>query len=204
MHGLIRCNNNTGVRACAGGADVSLRDVTIAHIGSGVTECGWRHAPEEFGGFWEILKKSVSLDETCLGGRRLVFACSRRPLWRVPPCWGADEKARIERLCLCPYVEEPLKSKVIKRFVPELRSRYVFFEFRDSYVLSLWTFDVRFTHSHIMAMVQWKLSWKHSFIRRSSSLILKKWCDSYWPKKRVFPKPINRGNSLWWEMFWTG
>ena len=33
------------------------------------------------------------------------------------------------------YFEEPLNSKVIKSFVPELRSRYVFFEFRDSYVL---------------------------------------------------------------------
>ena len=42
---------------------------------------------------------------------------------------GADEKDSIERLCLSPYVEEPLNSKVIKRFVPELRSRYVFFEF---------------------------------------------------------------------------
>ena len=68
-------------------------------------------------------------------------------------CWaGADEKARIERLCLSPYVET-FNSKVIKGFVPELRSRYVFFEFRDSYVLSFWTFDVRFTPSHIMAMV---------------------------------------------------
>ena len=54
---------------------------------------------------------------------------------------------------LSPYVEEPLNSKVIKSFVPEQRSRYVFFEFRDSYVLSLWTFDVRFTHSHIISMV---------------------------------------------------
>ena len=36
---------------------------------------------------------------------------------------------------LSPYVEEPLNSKVIKSFVSELRSRYVFFEFRDSYVL---------------------------------------------------------------------
>ena len=73
-------------------------------------------------------------------------------------CWvgggGADEKARIERMCTSlPYVET-FNSKVIKSFVPELRSRYVFFEFRDSYVLSLWTFDVLFTHSHIMAMVQ--------------------------------------------------
>ena len=66
---------------------------------------------------------------------------------------GAAGKARIERLCLSPYVEKPFNSKVIKSFVPEQRSPYVFFEFRDSYVLSLWTFDVRFTHSHIMAMV---------------------------------------------------
>ena len=56
---------------------------------------------------------------------------------------------------LSPYVEEPLNSKVIKSFVPEQRSGYMFFEFRDSYFLSLWTFDVRFTHSHIMAMVHW-------------------------------------------------
>ena len=51
---------------------------------------------------------------------------------------------------LSPYVEEPLNSKVIKSFVPELRSRYVFFEFRYSYVLSLWTFDVHFTRSRIL------------------------------------------------------
>ena len=43
---------------------------------------------------------------------------------------------------LSPCVEEPLKSKIIKSFVPELRSRCVFFEFRDSYVLYLWTYDV--------------------------------------------------------------
>ena len=51
---------------------------------------------------------------------------------RCYTCWvGADEKARIERLCLSPCVEEPLNSKLIKKFVPELRSRQVFFEFRD-------------------------------------------------------------------------
>ena len=45
-------------------------------------------------------------------------------------------KARIERSCISlPYAEEPLNSKVIKTFVPELKSRYVFFVFRDSYVL---------------------------------------------------------------------
>ena len=68
-------------------------------------------------------------------------------------CWWDRWKSQNRKIVpLSPYVEEPLNSKVIKGFVTELRSRYVFFEFRDSYVLSLWTFDVRFTHSHIMAM----------------------------------------------------
>ena len=51
---------------------------------------------------------------------------------------------------LSPYVEEPLRSEVIKSFLPE-QSRYVFFEFHN--VLSLWTYGVRFIHSHIRAMV---------------------------------------------------
>ena len=38
----------------------------------------------------------------------------------------ADGKANIERLCLSPYVEKPFNSKVIKSFVPELRSRKCF------------------------------------------------------------------------------
>ena len=105
---------------------------------------------------FENLKK-VSRVETCLGRRRLAFACSQRPLWRVSHemVGGGRWKSQDRKIVpLSPYVEEPLNSKVIKSFVPEQRSRYVFFKFQDSYVLSLWTFDVRFTHSHIMAMEQ--------------------------------------------------
>ena len=40
------------------------------------------------------------------------------------------------------YVEEPLNSEVIKSFVPELRSRYVFFVFRDSYVLCTYVMNI--------------------------------------------------------------
>ena len=40
LSACVRCNINTGVRARTGGADVSLRDVTMAHIENGVTECG--------------------------------------------------------------------------------------------------------------------------------------------------------------------
>ena len=45
-------------------------------------------------------------------------------LWRVPHVLGGGGgKSSIERLFLSPYVEKPLNSKVIKSFVPELRSR---------------------------------------------------------------------------------
>ena len=98
--------------------------------------------------------KKVSRVETCLGRRRLAFVCSWR-LWAgVTRVGGRRWKSQNRKIVpLSPYVEEPLNSKVIKSFVPEQRSRQVFFVFRDSYVLSKWTFDVRFTHSHIMAMV---------------------------------------------------
>ena len=56
---------------------------------------------------------------------------------------------------LSPYVEEPLNSKVIKSFVPELRSRKCFscFEIPMFYVYMLWTFYVYFTHPYL-GMVQ--------------------------------------------------
>ena len=74
-------------------------------MGNGARECGWRHAPEarrEFSGFWKS-----QLVEFCLGRRRLAFACS-------------------PNMYLSLYVEEPLNSKVIKSFVPEVRSRKCF------------------------------------------------------------------------------
>ena len=55
---------------------------------------------------------------------------------------GADKKVIIERLCISlPYVET-FNSKVIKGFIPELRSRYVFFVFRDSYVLCIYVMNI--------------------------------------------------------------
>ena len=55
---------------------------------------------------------------------------------------GAYEKVIIERLCISlPYVET-FNSKVIKGFVPERRSRYVFFVFRDSYVLCIYVMNI--------------------------------------------------------------
>ena len=107
------------------------------------------------GGFGEILKKSVSWDETYLREDGW-FSLARRDLCGgCHTCWWGRWKSQNRKIVpLSPYVEEPLNSKVIKKsFVPEQRTRSVIFEFWDSYVLSLWTFDVRFTHSHVMTMV---------------------------------------------------
>ena len=74
---------------------------------------------------------------------------------------GADEKARIERMCISlPYVEN-FNSKVIKGFVPEQRSQ-VFFEFRDSYVLCIYVMNVPFSMFVYMAVVQEKLIYNFS------------------------------------------
>ena len=68
---------------------------------------------------------------------------------------GADGKAIIERLCnALPYVKT-FNSKVIKGFVPELRSRYVFFcvsGFLCS-VYICYEHSTYVSHIHIMGMV---------------------------------------------------
>ena len=99
-----------------------------------------------------ILKKSVELSSR-LGRRRLTFACSRRP-WAGGG--GSDEKSQNRKnVYLSPYVEEPLNSKVIKSFVPELRSRMCFscFEIPMFYIyIYIYIFYVYFPYS-CMAMV---------------------------------------------------
>ena len=100
-------------------------------------KCAWR--------IWGILKKSVEL-RTRHQTRRVDFRGSLRPdeLVRYGRCtwWEANGKVIIERLCISlPYVET-FNSKVIKGFVPELRSRYVFFVFRDSYVLCIYVMNI--------------------------------------------------------------
>ena len=136
----------TQVFTRAGGADVWLRDVTIAQTGNGARECGWHHAPEArrgFGGFWK--SQLVEL-RTWHRTRRVDFRGSQRPdeCVRYGRCtrWGADGIASIERLCISLPCVETFNSKVIKRFVPELRSRYVFFVFWDSYVLCIYVMNI--------------------------------------------------------------
>ena len=47
-------------------------------------------------------------------------------------------------------MSKPLNSKVIKGFVPELRSRYVFFAFRISNVLCIYVMNILCTFHILM------------------------------------------------------
>ena len=103
--------------------------------------CEWRHAPEartEDLGDFEESQLSWELDSEPEGSTfRARWGQTNLGATGATRVGGADGKVIIERLCISlPYVET-FNSKVIKDFVPEQRSRYVFFVFRDSYVLCI-------------------------------------------------------------------
>ena len=132
MHGLLRCNTNTGVHA-ERRADESLRDVKIARNekrGYRVQMTSHTGSARKIFGIW---RKSVEL-RTRLRTGRVDFRGTERPdefarYGRRTSWVGVDGKVIRERLCISlPYVET-FNSKVIKGFVSELRSRYVFFVF---------------------------------------------------------------------------
>ena len=150
----------TQVFTCTRGADVSLRDVTIARDGKrGLQSAGdvtRRKRAEDFGGFWKSQFVRVKVRYRT---RRVDFRLLAEALGRCRTRWGGCRWKSQDRkiLPLSPYVEKPLNSKVIESFVPELRSRKCFscFEIPMFYVyIYIWALYVRFTHSHIMAMVQ--------------------------------------------------
>ena len=127
MHGLLRCNINTGVHACAGGANVSLRDVTISRDGK--QGCTVRMTSRT-GSARRILgdfeKVRIKLRQDTRRDRWLSLA--RGSLGRVSHEMGEGRWIGRNRkiVPLSSYVEEPLNSKVIKSFVPEQRSRKCF------------------------------------------------------------------------------
>ena len=83
-------------------------------------------------------------------GRLSGFAEARRICALRAPHemrWGRWKSQNRNNVYLSPYVEEPLNSKVIKSFVPELKNR-VFCVSRFLCSM-LWTFHVCFTHIRI-------------------------------------------------------
>ena len=83
--------------------------------------CEWRHAPEAWAEIWEKAMSWVFASEE--EGWLSELAKALRWVPHMVGGGGADEKVSIERLCISLYVEKPFNSKVIKCFVPELRSR---------------------------------------------------------------------------------
>ena len=146
----------TQVFTRAGGADVSLRDVTIARDWKRGYRVRMMSRTGSARRILGILKKSISWVEFCLRRRRLAFACSSKPgqwpLWRVPHMLGVGGRWKSQNrknVYLSPYVEEPLNSKVIKSFVPELRIVSVFrvSSFLCS-MLYIYDYDVHFTYPY--------------------------------------------------------
>ena len=114
-------------------------------MGNGARECRWRHAPEARGGYWGFWKSQLSweLDTERVGS---TFG-ARRGLTNLRTMGAARDGGQMinqnrKNVYLSPYVEKPLNSKVIKGFVPELRSRQVFFVFWDSYVLCIYVMNI--------------------------------------------------------------
>ena len=115
-------------------------------MGNGAREYEWRHAPEACGGFCGFWKSQLVELRTRHQTSKVDFRGSQTPdefaRYGCRTRWGADGKAIIERLCISLPCVETFNSKVIKGFVPELRSRYVFFVFRDSYVLCIYVLNI--------------------------------------------------------------
>ena len=136
------------------------------------------------GGFWGIWKKVREL-RSCLRRKKLAFACSPKPgQWPCGgchACWGGGrwKSQNRKNVYLFPYVEKPFNSKVIKSFVPELRSHKCFscFGIPMFYVYMLWTFYVHFTYSCIaMLHFSWVCSnipfWSVFFINLCNLMLL--------------------------------
>ena len=95
---------------------------------------------------WGDLKKSVVENLTPNGKGRL----SATNLCLTHVLWGSDGKVIIERLFISLLYVETFNTKVIKGFVPEQRCRYVFFVFRDSYVLCIYVMNILCTFPMFM------------------------------------------------------
>ena len=114
------------------GAYISLKDVTIpwdGKRGQQVRMTSRTGSARRILGIWRKLVK------TCLGRRRLAFACSPKP-GQWPVAFVADgahdggggrwKSQNRKNVYLSPCVEKPLNSKVIKSFVPEQKFVSVF------------------------------------------------------------------------------
>ena len=97
------------------------------------------------GGFWRFWKSQLSW---VLPREKMVeFRLLTEALGRCRTRWGGKWKSQNRKnVYLSPYVEEPLNSKLIKSFVPELSSRKCFSCFKIPmfyvYVLCIYVINI--------------------------------------------------------------
>ena len=106
------------------GEDVTFTDVKIKTPGPGdVYDVMHRkRAQRILGGF-----EKSQLVESCGPKKKVDVRLLAEALWQVPHVvWGRWKSQHRKIVPLSSYVEKPFNSKVIKSFVPELRSRKCF------------------------------------------------------------------------------
>ena len=93
--------------------------------------------------------------------------------------WLCKSSQHRRIVSLSPYVEKPFNSKVIKNFVPELRSRKCFlcFGIPMLYMYELWTFYVYFTYPYICLLWTLRLSRKQDDSLERQSDSSESWSD---------------------------
>ena len=127
-HGLVRCNIDAGVNACACRADVSLRDVKIARDEEQRDGVRMTSRTGSVRRIWRISKKVRELKlDTERGGSTFGARWGETNLRATGAArdgarWKSQHKT-IVSLSLC---RRTLKLKGNKSFVPELRSRKCF------------------------------------------------------------------------------
>ena len=105
------------------------------------------------------------LIEFCRRKKKVDFRLLAVALGRCRTWFGADVKVSIERWYLSPYVEKPLNLKVIKSFVPELRSRKCFCVTGFLCYIWIWVMNILcpfHTHPGIWLCYNWIQSRDHS------------------------------------------
>ena len=139
--------------------------------------CEWRQAleacAEDFGRFEKVSSWELDSErERSTFGARWGQTNLRATGAARDVGGGGDEEDIIKTLCISlPYVEI-FNSKVIRGFVSELRSHYVFFVFRYCYVLCIY-FENSMNVSHIYVWVCYKLAkirWSVCFYKSPRSL----------------------------------
>ena len=148
VHGLLRCNINTGVYMHARSGRVTQRchNSPDGKRGKKVQMTSRTGSAQRILGFWksQLVELSPATGED--GWLSLPRRSQASRLWgRCRTRWGGQMKKSEEKECvslsLC-WRTFKLKGNKKFRTWPELRRYYVFFVFRDSYVLCIYVMNI--------------------------------------------------------------